>query len=401
MKVTNIVLCILIFLLAVASAAFSYMLFGKRTTLLELNDKSAAAIVAASALTAPTSDGQPVAKESLTHEKYDAAKVDSALRRFNSQVETAVQQRNALAEGFKNISDSIGLKDPATKKEFTVDRIGKLEEVPGKNNKQVQIPVKIQEEVKELHGNFVSASKVLDFLVSSLKRLKIRGAGNISLTSGNYAANMNQIREAVKVCRDELEQSRQDLAKAKRENSELKKSNGELVRENKSLAMKLDSARREKDRLSKSNRKLKEELEQLRDTLQRVTQTKPTEVATVKAIPDGSTEARSLVVGEVKAVNPEYGYVALDLSTKTRVKSKIGVKEYEIDPRLGSGQEFVICRGALDGAEPPVFIARIKISDIDENCAIANIPAADAKAIKVGDKVIYISLIDKTKKPTK
>ena len=98
MKVTNIVLCILIFLLAAASAAFSYMLFDKRTTLLDGNSKMAASIVSASALVAPTSDGQPVAKDALAHEKYDAGKVDSTLRRFNAQIATTVEQRDTLAK---------------------------------------------------------------------------------------------------------------------------------------------------------------------------------------------------------------------------------------------------------------------------------------------------------------
>ena len=400
MKVTNIVLCILIFLLAAASAAFSYMLFDKRTTLLDGNSKMAASIVSASALVAPTSDGQPVAKDALAHEKYDAGKIDSTLRRFNAQIALTVEQRDTLAKIVFDAGNHIQFKDPAVKK-LSIEQISKLEEVSGRDRKPVMIAAKVLDKIKDLHNKFVSANKLLDYLVEQLKALNIEAANGISLRSGNYNATLSRIRTAVKACREELEQARMDLSAANRRNKELTGKNRTLENKNRDLTRNLESARAENNRLNKKNKKLEADLARLRYDFQRVTKVKEVEFARMKTIADGSPEARALVVGEVKAVNPEYGYVAFDLSTRTRVTSKIGEKEYSIDPQLRPGLELVVCRGAVDGPEPPLFIARIKISDIDENAATANIPAADAKAIQIGDKVIDISRIDKTKKPAK
>ena len=112
----------------------------------------------------------------------------------------------------------------------------------------------------------------------------------------------------------------------------------------------------------------------------------------------GSDEARSKVVGKVVEVNEENGYVIMDLNNTIRVTQQVGVKELKVDPLLQRGLEMVICRGELGDSGKLQFIARIKIHSIDEKCAIANIPADAAKAIKVGDIVINNSFFEKNLK---
>ena len=77
MKVANIILSILIFLLAATSAVFSYFLFEKRSMFVTGWGKMAKAINAA-AVELDKDSGTAIAKEltpdNLSHEKFDSCK---------------------------------------------------------------------------------------------------------------------------------------------------------------------------------------------------------------------------------------------------------------------------------------------------------------------------------------
>ena len=99
----------------------------------------------------------------------------------------------------------------------------------------------------------------------------------------------------------------------------------------------------------------------------------------------GSREAREAVFGMVIVVDRKYGYVVVNLNTKTRAVQYLDGREHRIDPRLVPGLELIVCRGK--GNKLPVkFVARIRIRDIDERFAVADLPNSPLE-IQPGDLV--------------
>ena len=99
----------------------------------------------------------------------------------------------------------------------------------------------------------------------------------------------------------------------------------------------------------------------------------------------GSREAREAVFGMVIVVDRKYGYVVVDLNTRTRAVQYLDGKEHRIDPKLVPGLELIVCRGK--GNKLPVqFVARIRIRGIDDRFAVADLPNSPLE-IQPGDLV--------------
>ena len=102
MKVANIILSILILIMALASAAFSYFLFEKRDVFVNGWGKMATAIHNTSK-TLDNNSGTKVAgklaPEELSHEKY--ADLDSKLQMLTNQTRKVVAERDELADALR------------------------------------------------------------------------------------------------------------------------------------------------------------------------------------------------------------------------------------------------------------------------------------------------------------
>lgn len=369
MKVVNIVLCSLIFVFALVSAVFSYFLFDKRASLVESNVKMAALIGGSSQKLAPATTGQAVSKDDLSHQKYVAADMDRKLANVEKQVSGTVTQRDTLAETMMNTGKAVGIKG------LELDSVKRLDGVE-----------KILAKVKSLQLRFNRNNECFREMGQVLG-INFNQS-NYDFTPASYDSSVKKIRDAVRRCKRDMDRAIEEKnamaaekREAERERDEYRTRFNNANREKENLRGELTSARR-------SNETIRKELDRVKNDYYMVTRTKYGEIPVIQ---DGTAEARALVVGEVKEVNPGHGFIAIDLTNTQRFKHKIGEKEYEVDPKLRPGLELVICRGDVSGASKPEFIARVKIYSIDDTCSIANIPADVAKQIRVGDKVIDIS----------
>ena len=102
----------------------------------------------------------------------------------------------------------------------------------------------------------------------------------------------------------------------------------------------------------------------------------------------GSAEVRAKTVGEVVKVDPDYGYIAINLGKKTLVTQPLGEKSITVNPMIAHGMEMIVARGKLD--DNAEFVARVKLDEVGDDCTTANIPAG-ANKIKVGDIVYFES----------
>lgn len=379
MKVFNIILCILIFILALVSAAFSYLLFDKRASLVESNVKMATQISSSSRRLAPATNGQAIAPADLAHEKYTAANMDTKLRSFDSQVNTTVTQRDTLAETLLNISKAIGFKGIELD---AVKRLGDTEDRSGSGSITEKVLAKVKSLQLRFNRNNECFREIGQILGVTFNQ------SNYDFTPSVYDSSVSQIREAVRRCKRDLDRAIEQKNALEAEKREIEKQMTFYKNRYDKINREKEALRSEAAALRRSNEALRGELDRLKRDFKALTRT---EYGETPVIHDGTTEARGLVVGEVREVNPGHGFIAIDLNTTQRFKHKIGDKEYSVDPKLRAGLDMVICRGDLTGSKPPVFIAKIKIYSIDETCTIANIPADVAKQIKVGDKVIDIS----------
>ena len=379
MKVINIILCVLIFLLAVASAAFSFILFGKRTSLIEGNVKMATSISGISAKLAPDSDRRPVTQADLAHEKYTAANMDMKLRGFEAQVTATIRQREVLAQTMLDIAKVIGVRN------LQLDAVRRLETAKD-GSRDVEITALVLKKVKLLQSRFDKSCAAFTEIASVL--------GGDAFSAGNYERSVDELVRLVSDTKGRLDTTSAAKSKLERE----KKS---LEEERDDYRSRLATANREKatlkralDRLREEHTALQRSYARLQHDFERLSSLKPGDA---KMVVDGSPEARMLVVGRVTHVNRNHGFIAVNLGATSRFRHKVGTKEYMVDPMLRPGLEMVICRGSLTGPEPPTFVARIKIDKVTDDCFIANIPR-DAE-IRVGDLVIDISRFEKATAP--
>ena len=396
MKITNIVLSILILVLALVSAAFSYFLFEKRDSMVKGWEKMAVAINNASASMDRTS-GTQVAKSlspaELSHEKY--ADLDAKLAKLASQTRQIIAERDEMAEALRRIGMTAGVKNLGSDSDFrgVATYRTNVDNVTSGVSKTMQKRDLLCRELAKLAGRTLNITvnpkalaecdraelaKLVDALNLARNRRRtyentLRTIGthaNVSasdFSDSNYSRSAERISGGVAKVRREVESANAALDNARRELVDAKAE----IRRNQSEIEKLNQ------RVSDLNydvNKYKVALGVAKD--------KP---APIPWRP-GSSEVRANTVGEVVKVDNAYGYIAINLGKNTLVTQPLGEKSITVNPMIASGMEMVVARGKLnEGAE---FIARIKLDEVGDECTTANIPAG-AKRIKVGDIVYF------------
>jgi len=372
MKIANLVLSILILILALVCAAFSFFLFEKRTALITGWEKMAEGIAGAS--TTMTQSGSTVSKNDLAHQEYKTADMDAKMRRFGTQSKTITRQRDEFAQNLSTIGKSVGMKDDDVKTEQLIEDCGAGEdEVKGAKAVTKAVARVVSERNRERR-------RANDY---SEKMSEIGG-----IVGASDRRNSENVVNSVRRTKRNLDSTRDDLNRAGRELRQAQSEKSRIERERDSYKDRLYAANREKDSLQKELAKVKRDYKELTKT----------EYGDIPLWQPGSDEARSKVVGKVLEVNEDNGYIIIDLNNTIRVTQQVGTRELKVDPLLQRGLEMVVCRGELGESGKLQFIARIKIHSIDEKCTIANIPADTARNIKVGDLVINNSFFEKNLK---
>ena len=395
MKVANIILSILILILALASAAFSYFLFEKRDALLNGWNKMATTIQNSSKELDKHS-GTKVAggltPEELSHEKY--SELDSKLQKLTDQSRKVILERDKLADALRGIGIKIGMKKLGSEEAFRA--VGTYETNKEAVENGVSDTLKRRDSVyKELAalakknlGVALSANTITADGVSGLKPLE-KALREVKTRRDTYENNLRNI----------AAQTNQTASFGDREyaSSTEEISNGvtKLRNDLDSTSTTLDDTRKELLAVKSDIKKrdafiadLNTKIEELNYTINGLKKSLGiAEPETPVLWHPGSKEARAKVVGEVVKVNNDYGYIAINLGKNTLVKQPlVGDKFFEVNPEIKSGMSMVIVRGSLE--DSAAFVTRITLDEVGDDCSTANIPAG-SNTIKVGDQVYF------------
>ncbi len=395
MKIVNVLLCVLILLMAVASAVFSYFLYEKRVQLTTGWDKMATTL-SKSATAIDKTNETPIAKdltkEALGHTKYDS--LDGNLSKYEKVLSDVLKQRDALAESLSRASGVVGktvdaktlidmnsstsaqsnavkvISDTIKKHNALIDQITKM--VNSALNIKVNSSKLIQgdpDAVREVTEAFTQLKTRRQAYEKSIRDINSKTqAGVPNFDDKNLTASLTKSVQAV----DKLNSNyKQALAKADKAEQERKELTQQLAACNELIEHQRNTIHRREAQLNDLKRALGLELKD--------------------SLPEpwvrGSIEARRAIRGRVLEVNEHYGYVCINLGKKSLVEQRIGNKIVEIEPVIETGMELVISRGDIEQPNAE-FITRVTVTDIADDCLLASLPA-NSKQVVVGDLVYY------------
>lgn len=398
MKAVNVVLSILILLLAVASAVFSYFLFDKRTQLLDGWKKMAVTINQSATemdKKSGTKVGQELTVEALSHEHY--AELDAKLAKLTNQSRQLVKQRDDLVAALIQIGNTAEMNNVASEDNFknmttyADSKNNVVQGVGAMKDKRDKIVESVKEAVSEnLHfevdsNNFRTADpdalkqfsdrlkkfgdERQDF-ENALKEITNQAGGNSELDfANNFTKALDQARQAVVGLKGKLDDANRTIGSC---NQEIQRQKNELNNRNNEIAT-----------LKKTLDDRLYQLNALRGSLG---------LEKDEALPmpwkPGSPEARKLIVGRVADVSAKYGYIAIDLGTESTVPQELGKTIGQINVDLKPGDEMIVSRGDL-AVPTPDFVTKIKLTKVDKNCSIAEPIGASKDTIQIGDKVWF------------
>ena len=405
-KILNILLCILIFILAALSAASSYFLYEKRTQMISGWDKMAQSINATAKVLdsgAGTKTASTLSPDALGHKNY--ADLDSKLPALKKQADAVVKQRNDLVKSIRQIagvmevlkygdnaafqdlekyagSSSKLVRDIKDIKERNDDCLNKVAQVAGK--------VGIRMTAEDLKSSQYSSN--LDTLSRTLGEMEARRA-----TFNKYmvyiAGQVGVTKKAVENDKKEyytkaLDKVYTGVRQIKRELSTTKK---QLASANRKIKGYGRSVSQKDNKIASLNDTIKDRDTEIR-SLKKIIAGVDTAVIP-KPWVDGSKDVRSATKGAVVEVSRKFGFVVVDLGANATVKQRIGKKINYVNPEVKTGDQFVVIRNLDSGS--PQFIGKIKLVKVDENCSIANVVAGSTSGsdIKVGDSIVFASTI--------
>jgi hypothetical protein len=397
MKVVNVALSILILLLAIASAVFSFFLFEKRTQLIDGWKKMAITINQSATEMdkgSGTKLGSDLTLETLSHEKY--AELDQRLAKLTDQSRKLIRQRDELAETLRRIGtisemNNVGASDAfknlttySTSKDDVVNGVGALVD---RRNKIAQAAVSAAQKLDitineaklrtadagtldQFARQFTQYAKERQGLENALNDLSRQvGGGSLDFSGNNFDSSLNKVKQALNALKNKLAEA--DRAIATRD-QQIQRQKSELSGKDNQIAG-----------LQKQLDEKNYQLDTLRTALG---------IPNGEALPmpwkPGSTEVRKRVVGLVADVSDKYGYIAINIGTDSTVPQQLGNKVGQINMELTPGLEMVVSRGDLE-VPTSDFITKVKLTKVDKDCSIAEPVGAANGSVKVGDKVWF------------
>ena len=400
MKLLNIFLSVLILLLAVAAAVFSFFLYEKRDKMIDGWEKMAKA-VNRSAASLDKGSGTEVAKElsveNLGHDKYDD--LATKLPKLKAHADNIIAERDDMAKALRNIATTSEMDNVQALSEFTSLKNYKI------NSNAVVDKVKsnVQRQNDILQRLCSAASELkVDITVSGLKgsnygnefekfddKIKIAmsriddaqnqfksifstadGSGSLDFSDNSYKSSTGKVASTVRALKDKYNQSKKDLLSKDARVASLQgtiKSKDGLI-----------------SGLHKDINKKEMEIKRLGNIIRGDKDSGVVETPW----PNGSDDARRAVQGKIIKVDRKYGFVVVDLGTGTTVKQKIGTKINYASPLIPVNATMIVARDieSTNGK----YIGEIKLIKIHEDCSIANvISSAKGKGVAVGDTVFF------------
>jgi flagellar basal body-associated protein FliL len=399
MKLLNIILSVLILLLAVAAAVFSFFLCEKRDTMIDGWSKMAEAVTN-SAASLDKGSGTEVAKElsaeALAHDKYDD--LATKLPKLKEHADNVITERDAMATALRSIAETSEMDNLQGQDKFTSLAAYKsnvnavVNKVKSNTQHQNRILQRFCTTAEKLDAgitiaglkgsNYNSEFTKLDKKIDTIKDRVVDaglqfksifatagGSGKLDFSDRAYKSATGKVASAVRNLKNKYNQSKNELRSEGQKIVSLKntiKSKEGLIRG-----------------LHKDSKKKELEIKRLRNIISG---------KEGRAIADpwenGSTEARRAAQGKIIKVDRKYGFVVIDIGTGTSVKQKIGKKMNYASLMIPVNSTMIVARNIE--SENGLFIGEIKLIKIHEDCTIANvISVTKGKGVAVGDTVFF------------
>lgn len=406
MKIFNVVLAGLIFLLAAVSAVFSFLLFEKRAQLVDNYDQLGKQLAnSAKILDSETNTGvsQKVTVENLA--LNNSVNLPTALKNFDVLTQGIIAERNELAETLAAIASIM------ESKEFAAEDFKNINTYSAKIKQ-------LSEYVKKSKNNHDAA---LDNIVSIAAKYGIETTKE-DLKAGQFETVVNNIETKLQAKENLINDYKRAVADLSRKTgvsinanspisglqkigtdyTSLTASVNRLTNDKKNLTSALNSSKATVD-------KLNNQINTMRISHQRALAEKDRKIAslhenagiakehrnTFQPILPGSRKALDLIreqnIGKVLVVDEKFGFVTISLGRKTYVVDERVTKggPRYVDPMIPAGAELTVVRPLADNKNKTEYISRVKITKLDEYCSIAEASDVHGKPIKVGDLVYF------------
>ncbi len=388
-----------------AAIVFGFMLFNKREHISETSRKMGDAIVSS---TKKMNPGASISSDALAVNKT-AEEIDSAMGQFNKAVSQTLSQRDEMADTYADSATLLGLapegKDSVSKQDLIDEKVSLKDVSSGIQSKFVRDAAFVSglHELANIYNETLSDSVIAnddaligiyndyiemtaaneklnqsyhDGLANIYKSMGIQAKefgknGEINAFDVNQAAAMAYIAQAqtnandLKMALDQLEAIKKNASGQE----------GDAVH----AVTKLKELQADYDALKKENLRLRKIIDP-NDTGEGI-------LSIERAVADFPFLRK--IQGKVVFVNPEMGFVILDLGPTTRIMMEENGKLQEVEATVPSDG---IMTAATSLSEDGQYTGRVQIVEIGENQTIANI-LSNSNIPNVGD-VVFFSEID-------
>ena len=406
MKTFNIIACIIVLLLAMVSAVFSYFLYEKRVEFISGWSQMSEAIYKSSkTMDERTNDkfASKLTADQLSHKSYTLTNQDEfakKLENLNKQSEAFVKQYDELTQNLENTKKQLAktqnelarVKDQRAKMAGIMAEIGtKVNAGPGNANNFIN-PATYFATSRTVRDN---VAKVVNNRTGIANELNKLAAINQNLLFSNPASGIAPVRNVLNANKN----ARNNYAHVLRliagmvrvpftDNGQRPNAVSDGVKRTmgnvSSLQNQLSVSKRDAGNLKSTIGKRDSEISRLNNVIadyKRVLSLDSSE-ANPKVWNRGSNEARSAISGSVIEVSQDYGYIVINVGTDTTVSQTIGNRVHTVNADIEPGLTFSVTR---DGK----FVAAVTLNNVGALESTANIPNGKVDQIKVGDKVIF------------
>lgn len=398
MRVVNRIVNILVLVFAIAAVVFSYLLFNKREKLVSGWEQMAQTInQTAKNLDAKSGTKLAVelSSEKLNHKQFnktDLSELEKALPKLPEGAKKIIAQRDALAEALNQVGKYAEINDVKTADLEKLDTsAAKQQQIvsgakrtadrnAGIFNDYVRISgsAGANTSVGELKKNPTEVARKFTNAVNAMKnRINVYnqnfaqiartvGAPAPQLGGNNYADALKKLQQGVNKMRDDLNKTRRELAQVKRERDQ-----------------KINEGKNKDKRINDLNATIRQ---------------KDVEIKKLSLLlnPDGGLppsdmELYSKIQGKVEQVNSRWGFVVLNLGAKIPVVKKFKKESKVLYMDLLPGYTITVARNLA--TDKPQFIAKVVVTQVGDNYAVANIDKAsipsEELSVQPGDAVYF------------
>jgi predicted nucleic acid-binding Zn-ribbon protein len=406
MGIVNRIINVLILILAIGSAALSFLLFQKREKFVKGWDAMASEVVK-TAQELDKASGTKVASsyqgDALKH-TANLEDIRKALPGLSKHASEVIVQRDALASALREVASTLELEGVAEAEEFKA-----IAKYKTNNENLLALVGNVQKRNNGLINQMVQASRKVGVNMSAAD---LKDFSKYKKSIGAFSSKVAKIKSRITAYEDHIKEMASTVEaespslEGEDYNDSLKdavSAAGKVVSQRDQLKRDLES---ERDKLKTIQSSLEGKEQEVSGYLNKMKQ-KDEEIAKLKKEnnflknPDGEggneplpiaqddPKLLKLLKGKIIETNNRWDFVVIDLGEKSKVSQKIGQKDVEMPTPLPLNQEMVVARSLGDDNE---FVGKIKIVKVYDNCAIGNVlPYPKTKLeVRKGD-VVYFS----------